>query len=170
MKIKNVTLAQLTLALAAVNTRFKGNIRWNTDGDGSPPKALNPKRTRFDVRLRTSSYDAPGFRRTFGGRRHPSACWHVHGHFFDALLHIEPRAVIRSGYNPETCRPIVIDHKGGNWTDTNIGSAYAPLMFSDACDCQNGRDASETIPDRRIENYHRETVAFLKDPFTYTTK
>ncbi len=135
MQIKNVNLDQLTLALAAVNTRFQGNIRWNTDGDGSPPKALNPKRTRYSVRLRTSTYNAPGYRRTFGGKRHPSACWHVHGHFFDALLYIEPRAVIRSGYNPETGRPIVIARNGGNWTDRNIGSEFRPLYFSQACDC-----------------------------------
>ncbi len=142
MQIKNVNLDQLTLALAAVNTRFQGNIRWNLGGRwGSEyrtdpePQPLNRKGTRWNVRIRITDYDRPGYRRTTSDKRHPSACWHVHGHFFDALLYIEPRAVIRSGYNPETGRPIVIDRNGGNWTDRNIGSEFRPLYFSQACDC-----------------------------------
>lgn len=123
MEAKNVTRQELELALAEVSKRYGGNIIWNRE-----PEALNPAGTRFAFTLRTKGYENGGYRRTHSGKKNPSACWHVHGYFFEALLAIQPDAVIRTGL-------AVIDRNGGNWQDRNIGSLFQPLLFSDACDC-----------------------------------
>jgi hypothetical protein len=66
-----------------------------------------------------------------------SACWHVHGDFFDALFKIQPNAVVQVSAGGET-RNITID--GGNWQDMNIGSEVYPLMMSTLCGCYNDID------------------------------
>lgn len=72
-----------------------------------------------------------GARISSSGRRIAAACWHVHGDFFDALLKIQPNAVIVTRGGPGA----VIDKNGGNWQDCNIGSRMSPMMFSEACEC-----------------------------------
>ena len=64
----------------------------------------------------------------FTGRRTILACWHAHGHFFEALLNIAPHAVI-------TVATYKITIDGGNWIDKQIGSIMQPLYYSEACLC-----------------------------------
>jgi len=71
-------------------------------------------------------------------RRHlSSACWHVHGVFFDALLAISKDAIIITAgslANPLPSNKITKD--GGNWQDWEIGARLNPYRMSEACDCE----------------------------------
>jgi len=119
------------------------NINWGT-----------PKGKYQNVRLDTLSYKKPGYRTGFhvnndgSPRKMKNACWHVHGHFFEEVLSIDPEAVIITGYDPKTNRQIKIyngpcDVPFGNWIDRNIGSQFSPLYFSDACRCDLDFDMPE---------------------------
>ena len=57
-----------------------------------------------------------------------SACWHVHGNFFDCLFKINKEAVIVSMSKK-------ITEFEGNWEDSNIGSQMFPHYHSEACEC-----------------------------------
>jgi hypothetical protein len=105
-------------ALAIVNGKYAGNITWKRFDDG---RTIN-----FTLTVKSSK--APGGRLGPSGRRVAAACWHVHGDFFDALFEVCPDAVIVS-----MGKKITKDE--GNWQDQNIGSAYLPFMYSEACDC-----------------------------------
>jgi len=71
-----------------------------------------------------------GERRRLGG----CACWHAHGHFFEALYLVAPQAIVTTAvtriYGPSKAE--------GNWTDRQCGSQFDPVMFSDLCDCPVG--------------------------------
>lgn len=116
---------QMTRALAAVNEKYAGNIIFNR---------YEPRGRQIHFTLRCKSSKGPGhslgFHRTSRGnrRRLTACCWHVHGDFFDALLAINPDAVIYS-----LARKITKD--GGNWQDWNAGSMMDPLPASEKCEC-----------------------------------
>lgn len=122
MIVKNVTVEQLEKALAEINEKtFEGNIVWK--------QAPVPVGRRFKFTLTVKQSAERGGRRGFSGKRVAAACWHVHGHFFDAVFALAPDAEIRP-----TGKLITLED--GNWEDQNIGSAYRPMMYSDACDCE----------------------------------
>lgn len=68
-----------------------------------------------------------------GIRANGSACWHVHGDFFDILLDLNAKIVISAGakkiYKNEYGQTV------GNWEDWNIGSVVHPIYYSEACEC-----------------------------------
>lgn len=84
-------------------------------------------------------------------RRIASACWHVHGHFFDALYGVNKKAVIVSRGNK-------ITNDYGNWEDTNIGSQMYPYYFSDACNCFPHVDVPEHIPTEQEDKYKEKKL------------
>lgn len=122
---KTVTREQMEQALAVINKKYDGNIVFHPETDfGS---------RRF--RLFTVDADKPGARRHYNPfnqknqwRRGRSACWHVHGDFFDALFAINPDAAIRTGGRK-------ITKEDGNWEDRNIGSQMYPVLHSESCRC-----------------------------------
>ena len=122
----NSTLGELMKALDIVNAKYH-NITFNRH-----PENISKNRIRFTLRVIRSR--GMGGRLSFsttskGNRRHiPSACWHVHGDFFDALFEINPNIWIK-------CHEKKISKDGGNWEDRDIGSMMNPLMYSEACDC-----------------------------------
>lgn len=122
MKAYNVTHEQITAALAAVNVRYAGNVRFNR---------FDPARTHVNFTLRVTDSHGPGAKSGFSGRATVAACWHAHGHFFEELLKLAPavRIVTRGGPGA------VITAAGGNWQDCNIGSEARPLYYSEACHC-----------------------------------
>jgi len=130
MIIKNVLQEDLKQALAKVNKDFDDNICWNR---------FEGIRNGFIVTLAVRNSHGKGARLGFqisertGQRRHLiNACWHVHGHFFDALLEINPKADIT------TCISHIYKHEDrviGNWEDKQIGSMMDPLYASEACEC-----------------------------------
>jgi len=131
MIIRNVTQEDLEKALTLVNRLYANNIMFNNF------KQLS--RNSFRVTLRVKSSKKAGHRIGFSGRRIISACWHVHGWFYEILLKLNPKAVIKT-HN----RKIYVEPETGaivnNWIDWNIGSMIKPLYYSEACDCsKDGR-------------------------------
>jgi hypothetical protein len=125
MQIRNTTETELIRALELTNKDFKGNIDFN--------RLDKAGKTTFTVTLRTKDSHKIGSKISYSGRHIPSACWHSHGVFFDALLSINSKVVIVA-----LGEKIYKNSKGetiGNWVDRNIGSIMNPLSFSHACDC-----------------------------------
>jgi hypothetical protein len=127
--ITNATRDQLEKALTEVNSKYGGNVKWNREPE--------PEGKRYRFTLRVISSKGPGhsrgllykgFNEGFGlGKRLPSACWHVHGDFFDALLVNDGIYIISRGNR--------IDKDGGNWNDFNCGSQMYPVYAASKCDC-----------------------------------
>ena len=124
MKAKNVTQNEMELAMSKINNKYNGNVEWNRF-DGS--RVFN-----FTLKVKDSSGLGAkfGFTTNKDGeyRKTCSACWHVHGDFFDALIEINQDAVIVSSFAK-------IDKNGGNWQDRNIGSMFNPRYYSESCNC-----------------------------------
>lgn len=131
MEARNVQRSDLQAALDATNTLYEDNIRFKRID------ALNTAATRWRFTLTVESSKAPGARRSASAirpdRRIAAACWHVHGHFFEALFAAAPDARIKAGAHTIT-GPTAAN---GNWQDWQIGSLAYPIMYSDACDCNN---------------------------------
>ena len=132
MIIKNTSYNELQKALELTNKLYDNNITWNNF------RQENNKGTRFRVTLKCKDSKKAGHRlgfpysRTSGEekqRRLISACWHVHGDFFDALLDLNPEIEIQVATHK-------INKDGGNWQDRNIGSMMRPLYYSEACECE----------------------------------
>ena len=116
-------------ALKEINILFNDNVVFN----------------RFDVQengniqftLKVKNSKEAGARFSPNGRKLASACWHVYGEFFDALLNENNSAVIISSYTKE---PIKIymenDEIVGNWQDWNAGNYYNPVKVSKLCLCE----------------------------------
>lgn len=134
MVVSKVTRENLEMALALTNLMFGDNVRFREF------RCINAKHTRFRLTLRVMDSHGPGHRLGYhrkkdGDRRCiPSACWHVHGVFFDKILSLEPKARISTGLHGR--RTITKD--GGNWQDAQVGSMFDPAMLSDLCECENG--------------------------------
>ena len=123
---------------------FKGNIRFKkleTQGKGFSftlsvlsthhGKGKN-KIALLGVRRSASSYQS--------GRLISAACWHAHGRFFDALFSLAPAARVYSSWfkRSDTGKfGAWIDANGGNWQDGQIGSMAYPIMYSEACTCND---------------------------------
>ena len=122
MKVKNTSKSAMDQALKEVNKKFDGNIVFLFI------ESTNKKGTSFKFRLSVKDSKLAGARRGREGRRISAACWHVHGHFFDALFVESPSAEIRAIDS-------VINADGGNWIDREIGSHYFPFKHSAACEC-----------------------------------
>ena len=94
MIARECTVKDLRAALVSGNKKYKRNVEFNR-----APEAQG-KGYRFTLRVKDSK--KPGHRLGFENpstgkqRRMTSACWHVHGDFFDALLDINPDAIIRT--------------------------------------------------------------------------
>lgn len=116
MLIRNVSLLDLETALGDTNDAFENNVIWN--------RSPEPVGKGFRLTLRVKDSKGAGARRSNAGRRLVSACWHVHGTFFDNL---PEGAAIRTGE--------ITVHPHEDWQDRNIGSMFQPLMHSDACEC-----------------------------------
>lgn len=128
MIVKNANMDHFHAALAVVNERYAGNIKFKT---------LEPKGRRISFTLTVVSstigtgkakVTAPGVSIGPNGRRIAAACYHVHGDFFDALFRVCPDAVVMSLGK-------VITKDGGNWQDWNKGSMMYPKLASECCEC-----------------------------------
>ncbi len=139
MKIKNVTEEEIQQALEKINEEhFQGNIYLYTEHYVFK-KVISlflPYRILVEahITLKTKDYERPGYGRTTRQRRQSCACWHVYGHFFDALLELNHDVEI------STCPPqyerIIINRHGGNWTVWERGSYFEGIhMQSQLCDC-----------------------------------
>lgn len=123
MVISNITRNELERALEEVNKRYDNNIIWNNF------QSLNKKGTRFRVTLRVRDSKGKGARRGISGRRLVSACWHVHGHFFEELFKLNPDVIIHT-------RGRIIEFPSSIWIDIDVGSLISPVFMSELCDCE----------------------------------
>lgn len=127
MIAKNTTIQDLYKTLENVNKKYDGNVIFNRE-----PEPYG-RQIRFTLRVKNSR--EPGHRIGFcltslgNHRRLVSACWHVHGNFFEELFEICPEAIIKTNGKD-------ISIYGGNWEDRNIGSMMEPMYFSEACECE----------------------------------
>ncbi|KKK42986.1 hypothetical protein LCGC14_3169140 [marine sediment metagenome] len=126
MKVRNITNDDMRRALMIVNKQYDNNVIWNRFES-------NGKGFRFTLKVKDSKKAGHRLSQSLTSKsnrtRMASACWHVHGDFFEALLSINEDAVIK------TSGGITINKDGGNWQDRNIGSQFSPLYFSEACEC-----------------------------------
>ena len=129
MIFKNVTENEMYQALELINKKYDNNILFK-----SGPARKSKNQITATLTVNSTKDGALGYRRGHTGRKLAAACWHVHGDFFDALIDINPAAVIITGMN----RKQVINKYGGNWQDVNIGSMMQPMSYSEACDCNGG--------------------------------
>lgn len=132
MIVKNVTPKELRQALDKIQAHFGGNLNF---------LKLEPLGASYRVRLRVKDSKGKGAGVGHTGRRLVSACWHTYGYFFEALLAINDKAVIKS-------LRFTITKEGGNWQDYNIGSIIYPLCASEACECYN-KNIREILRNRR---------------------
>ena len=126
MIAKNCTLLDLDRTLSQVNSKFDDNIKF---------KRLEMKGKNILFTLTVKDSRAPGSRTSasafHSNRRVSAACWHVHGYFFEELFKVNPDAIVISGGKKS------ITKDSGNWKDWQIGSQIYPIMYSEACDCNN---------------------------------
>ena len=128
MKYTHCTMSDLQRALEKVNEKYEGNIAFNRlDTRGFTLRVTDSKGPGH--RLGFPPYKGSGMGNDWDKRkRMVSACWHVHGDFFDALFEINYNARI-------TSRGKTIDSGQGNWEDFDIGSIMCPYYASEACEC-----------------------------------
>ncbi len=127
MIIRHATKHDIQQALDKTQPKYNNNLSFNRfDSFGKA----------YRVTLRVKDSKLPGHKISFnalpfGGkpRRLASACWHVHGDFFDSLISIAPEATITTAWAKR------ISKRGDNWKDFNIGCSMYPQYASDACDC-----------------------------------
>lgn len=116
----NGTLKQLEQALMEVNKKYEGNIIWKREPE------RKGKELHFTLRVKNSR--GPGAKISINGRHLISACWHVHGNFFDELLEQDPTIYIKAMRRKITSNE-------GNWVDWKEGSLYNPIYASELCGC-----------------------------------
>lgn len=112
MLAKHCTIEMMDKALAIINKKYLKNIRFYE---------IEQRGKNIKFRLKTNSSTLPGGAKSYSGHRTGSGCWHVHGDFFEALLKINPEAIIVTKIS-------TISKNGGNWINVNDAS--------DACDCE----------------------------------
>jgi len=129
--ITNATKEQLNQALKTINKRYDGNVEFNRFD------IVSKNRIAFTLRVKHSHGKGSRYGQSglmgMGTKRHLiSACWHVHGYYFEALLAVNPDAFVKTHGR-------TMDKNGGNWIDWNIGSMVHPVSYSSACDCSEWR-------------------------------
>ena len=125
MTIRNCTREGLEGSLKNINSqKYDHNIVFRDIEDVSTSRS-----TKFKVRLTVKSSKGRGAAyNPITGRHVATACWHVHGDFFETLFTYCPDAVVDSAGGR-------ITNTAGNWIDRNIGSIMYPLMHSEYCKC-----------------------------------
>lgn len=154
MLIKGATREQIDEALRLTNELFEGNIRYSTIAPAGNTRQGKPK---HGVTLRVNDAQRAGARLGFsktskGNRRHlASACWHVHGVFFDSL----PEGTeIQVGSKVQDTRTgkyrKLTTYPNAKWWDFEVGNHFEPVLLSNLCDCGGEYPMKGTWP----ESYH----------------
>ena len=136
MIAKHTRKEDLNKALELINEKYDNNIRWNRE-----PEQLDKYGYKWRFTLRVNSSKGKGAKLSYSYhnnvRRTSSACWHVHGDFFDTLLNLRASAIIETS-SAQGLIKIYISEEGnivGNWKDRNIGSIMFPVYYSESCLC-----------------------------------
>jgi hypothetical protein len=128
MKYRKCSQDDLIKALEIINVKYQGNIEFKTFDTATKNFTLKTKNSKLPGHRLHKRIESPFDNPKNIQRRGISACWHVHGDFFDALFSISPDAYIISNGNK-------ITSNYGNWQDRNIGSQMFPQYYSESCEC-----------------------------------
>jgi hypothetical protein len=79
--------------------------------------------------LRVKDSKGKGASRSLGDRRTISACWHVHGHFFEELFELKPEATVVSNGKTKITKDNVWEN------DQKVGGTYIYQWKSTLCEC-----------------------------------
>jgi len=119
----NATKKQLNEALNYVNLKFDNNVIFKSFEQKSKNRIM------FTLRVKNSSGPGAKISKFMGKERKTiSACWHVHGYFFEFLFKHYSDIIIYSLDQKMT-------NNNDNWKDKNVGNFYFPVNFSDCCNC-----------------------------------
>jgi hypothetical protein len=141
MQVRKTSISDLYKALDIVNQKYSNNIEFRT---------IEERGRIIRFRLKVKKYSLPGYAVSARSRDKNklsitgSACWHVHGDFFDALLGINKNAIIRAGRSLNGAYRIT--SQGGNWQDYNIGGTAYPFFASEACNCNILMEPENQLP------------------------
>lgn len=153
MVIRKATREQIETALADVNRMHDTTLQAGLSAYGN--NGIRPVGRGWALTLKLESSTDPFHRhgartitrdRTISnngcGKRMTYVCWHGHREFMRALYRLAPDATIRTGLATyKGARHFEETHEGTAWghdPQGGIGSLYAPLAYSDACDCERG--------------------------------
>ena len=120
MYAKNCTIEDLWEALNRNNANYNDQVIWNQE------PVHTPHGIKFTLKVKTNKSLGHGI--SFSGRQMSTACWHVHGNFFDRLFDVNPNAKVYALGK-------LITRFGGNWLDRNVGSQANPKLASEMCVC-----------------------------------
>lgn len=153
MKVWNASVRDLQRALKLANAHYEGNIEF---GSLVSPEQNEAEFATFT--LSTKDSRGPGGRLgsfTQRGERRivpHKACWHAHGHFFEAVFKGNPKAVITTPIG-EIRGP---SKEKGNWRDAPVVKEKG-VFYSNLCSC--GRDVMH--PAARVR---RTPKAIIRGP------
>lgn len=157
MQFKNVSNQDMSKALNIINKKYDGNIEFNRfEQKGNiifaTLKVKNANTKHGTVKGRKLNQSFMMYKK--GIRSNGSACWHVHGDFFETLLKVQPKAIIQTAFSN-----VYKDNNGvivGNWQDKNIGSIMHPVNYSECCECN---DKSETLKTAQIKTVKQNNLS-----------
>jgi hypothetical protein len=157
MEVKGLTPEQIHAAVDAVNVMYDGQLglrnRWVLTDNGHAnatvvPASRRPNHMRFTLKVHDSK-NKPGARRSMGGRRMASACWHLNRDLYVEMFRINPDAEIHTMLTTYRGFMDFIDQYPltGSY---NVGCEAHPLRIMDACNCHE------------FETYDRETTILYR--------
>jgi len=140
MIIANASIAVIQMAIDDINRAelYAGNIKLK-----GRPEPIG-RRLRFGITVADSA--GLGARVSYSGRSIAAACWHAHGHLFDAIFRLAPDAVIKA-------QGRTITAEAGNWADWPYGPAIAPVPFSTLCRCRHGKPQSKATASKPRDHW-----------------
>lgn len=111
--------------LYIINKKYDNNIIFNQE-----PNLISLKSKGYNFSLKVKNSSESGASKTRLGHKSISACWHVHGDFYDALFDSGAKRILTSYYVKNDMKS-----KEDNWNDYNTGSEWFPSYASGRCDC-----------------------------------
>ena len=115
----NATPQDLIQALRITNNIFSGNIVFTLY------PAVKGSHTHFG--LQVSKADQPGA--SHDPKIMGSVCWHVLGHFFNALFVVNPDCHIHTALGK-------FSREFGTWSSSPIGAVFNTELYRDLCGCK----------------------------------
>jgi hypothetical protein len=130
IRSKRLTFDQICAIVRDVSERhYDGNVIVHPDAH-----ALYGNGNGMTGRLRTVTNDGPGARRSWSGRRGPTACWHAYRDALRAVLSADPTASVLTmlaRYDGLTG----FESTYPGTANLNIGSEMMPAYAPELCDC-----------------------------------
>lgn len=124
-KVYGVDRLMIYDALNIINNKYDNNIIFKQE-----PTNISQRNRGYNFSLRVKNSSEIGAGKTRLGHRSVSACWHVHGDFYDELFDSGAKRITTSFFHNIDMRS-----KEDNWRDYNTGSEWFPSYASGRCEC-----------------------------------